>query len=176
VSDLGPIYREEQRFRQRWVWLLVIGPAVLAWWSFVQQIIIGRPLGTTPSPDWVVWLILVSIGIGLPLLFLRLVLVLEVTRESVVIRFQPFARRVIRLSDIERIVVREYSAIKEYGGWGLKGWSREKVAYNVSGSRGVELFLRDGRSVMLGSQRARELAEAIEGQRGRGDPSREAGL
>jgi hypothetical protein len=39
------------------------------------------------------------------------------------------------------------------------------VAYNVSGDRGVELTLRDGRRVMLGSQRPEELAQAIETQR-----------
>jgi hypothetical protein len=36
------------------------------------------------------------------------------------------------------------------------------MAYNVSGNQGVDLTLRDGRRVMLGSQRADELAAAIE--------------
>ena len=62
--------------------------------------------------------------------------------------------------------MRKYSAVKEYGGWGIKGWSQQKVAYNVSGNEGVELTLRDGRRVMLGSQRAPELAQAIESGEG----------
>ena len=35
------------------------------------------------------------------------------------------------------------------------------VAYNVSGDKGVELTLADGRKVMIGSQKAEELALAI---------------
>jgi hypothetical protein len=35
------------------------------------------------------------------------------------------------------------------------------MAYNVRGDRGVQLVLRDGRRVLIGSQRADELAKAI---------------
>jgi hypothetical protein len=166
----GSVYHEEQRFRQRWIWLLVLGTAAIAWWSFIQQVLLDRPFGNKPAPDWGVWLILLPIGVGLPLLFLRMVLVLDVTSEAVVIRYRPLTTRVIDLAETEQVRVREYSAIKEYGGWGLKGWSRNKVAYNVSGNRGVELLLRDGRTVMLGSQHPQELAQAIQGQRRRINP------
>jgi hypothetical protein len=81
------------------------------------------------------------------------------------IHYRPFVRRVIALSDIERVEARKYNPLKEYGGWGIKGWSKTKMAYNVSGNRGAELTLTDGRRVMLGSQRAEELAAAIEAQR-----------
>jgi hypothetical protein len=37
------------------------------------------------------------------------------------------------------------------------------VAYNVRGDQGVELTLRDGRRVLIGTQRATELAAAIAG-------------
>jgi len=56
---------------------------------------------------------------------------------------------------------RTYRAVAEYGGWGVKGWSKRKVAYNVKGDRGVELRLKNGNSVMLGSQRAEDLEAAI---------------
>ncbi len=65
--------------------------------------------------------------------------------------------------------------MKEYGGWGVKGWSKDKMAYNVSGDRGVELTLKDGRRIMLGSQRAEELAGAIEAARGRAGATRPKG-
>jgi hypothetical protein len=35
------------------------------------------------------------------------------------------------------------------------------TAYNAKGDRGVELYLRDGHSLMLGSQRPKELAAAL---------------
>ena len=54
--------------------------------------------------------------------------------------------------------------IREYGGWGIRGF-RSKRAYNVTGDRGVELTLVDGRKVGIGSRRAGELADAIAGAR-----------
>jgi hypothetical protein len=161
------LFREEQRFTQWWLWVLVILPAALAWWPFVQQVIGGQPVGQHPAPSWLVWVIWLAIGIGLPLLFGRVSMVVEVFDDEVLVRYRPFARRTITLAEIERAEPRRYNAVKEYGGWGVKGWSKTKMAYNVSGSRGVELTLADGRSVMLGSQRADELAAAIEAQRRR---------
>ena len=40
---------------------------------------------------------------------------------------------------------------REYGGWGIRGGLRGTKAYNVSGNRGVELMLADGRTVLIGS-------------------------
>lgn len=73
----------------------------------------------------------------------------------------PFTVRHIPLKQVMGARAREYDAIGEYGGWGIKGWSRDKRAYNVSGNEGVEVFLFDSRSVMLGSRRAGELEAAI---------------
>jgi hypothetical protein len=159
------LFHEEQQCRQGWVWLIVLAVAGLTWWTFIRQVVLGHPIGEEPLPDWVAWLVLLIIGVGLPLLFLRLRLIVDVTAEQVVIRFSPLSRRVIPIADIEAANARTYDPIKEYGGWGIKGWSRRSMAYNMSGNRGVELTLRDGRRVMLGSQRADELAQVIERQR-----------
>jgi hypothetical protein len=154
-----------QRFRQRWVWLLVLGAAAGGWWMLLQQVLLGRPVGDNPALDWVVWLLWALIGVGLPLLFLRLKMVLEVKPGLVVIHYRPVTSRVIPCAAIERLEIRTYSPIKEYGGWGIRGWSRKNMAYNVSGNRGVQLTLRDGRRVMLGSPRPEALARAIEAER-----------
>jgi hypothetical protein len=171
TTSQPPLYREEQHFRQWWVWLLVIGAAAVSWWPFIAQVIGGTPVGQNPAPDWAVVVIWLFVGIGLPLLFGLVALVLEVIPDAVIIRYRPFTRRIIPIDQIERVEPREYNAVKEYGGWGVKGWSRQKVAYNVSGGRGAELTLSDGRRVMLGSQRADELALVIAGRlRARGRP------
>jgi hypothetical protein len=73
----------------------------------------------------------------------------------------PFTSRQITFADIEGFEARSYQPVKEYGGWGIKGWSLNRRAYNVSGNQGVELTLRDGHQIMIGSQRSQELASAI---------------
>ena len=109
------------------------------------------------------WLVF---GFGLPLFFLYLRLVVTVTDESIDIHFRPLTRRTIPMADVTQVEARTYAALREYGGWGIRGWGGKR-AYNVSGDRGVELTLADGRKVMIGSQRADDLAQAIAAERGR---------
>jgi hypothetical protein len=57
---------------------------------------------------------------------------------------------------------RTYRPILEYGGWGIRySPFGQGCAYNVSGNRGVQLELADGQRILIGSQRAEELARAI---------------
>jgi hypothetical protein len=81
-----------------------------------------------------------------------------VDSRNITVRYYPLMSREIPLLDIDHFEARQYSALKEYGGWGIRGGSQKK-AYNVYGNEGVELTLRDGSKIMIGSQRA----EALEG-------------
>lgn len=154
-------FREVQRFRQWWIWLLVLGLAALNWYGFIQQIILGQSFGTKPGPDWMIGLLWLLFGIGFPWFFLRLRLIVEVCEDCVYIRYVPLGTCQIPFTEIERFQVRTYRPIAEYGGWGLKGWSRRRIAYSISGNRGVELELDDGRKIMIGSQKPEHLAQAI---------------
>ena len=159
------VYQEVQKMRQvTWIMLIVFGIALLIFWGFVQQIILGEPWGTNPAPDWMMWLLLVAFGFGLPLFFLRLQLVLGVYTDHILIDYRPLTRREIPFSEINQAKARRYDPIREYAGWGIKGWSSQKVAYNVKGKVGVELILHDGRRIMLGSQNAPQLELAIQTQ------------
>lgn len=154
-------FREVQRFGPWWVWPLVLVAAGGAIFAFLTQVVIGPPPDPEPAPGWLLWLLVVLLGVGLPALFLAMRLVVEVHADGIDVRFRPFTHRSIPVTDIVAAQARTYRPVIEYGGWGIKGWTRKKVAYNVSGNQGVELRLRDGRSIMLGSQRFEELETAI---------------
>lgn len=164
-----PLFREEQRFRDIWwVMLLVFGIAAIQWYSFFQQIVFNQPFGNNPASDSLLIIIWLLFGIGLPVFFLILRLVVEVHPEAVVIKFRPLLTRAIPLAEIDGVEVIDYRPLGEFGGWGIRGWGR-RMAYNVRGSRGVELTLIDGRKVVLGSQRPEEMAGVIQAlRRGRG--------
>lgn len=155
------LYREEQQFRQWWVWLILVGSTGLVWWGFYEQILRGRPWGNNPGPDWLVWLMALLFGIGFPLWFWRMKLVVEVTADELRIRLRPFTNRAIPLADITTAAARTYRPLREFGGWGVRGLSRDNRAYNVSGNQGVQLTLRDGRRVLLGSRQPEALAQAL---------------
>lgn len=161
-------YQEEQRFRQPWVWVLVLGIAAIQWWSWIQQILLGQPFGSNPGPDWMVWLIWLLFGIGLPLFFVYLRLVTEVRADGVWLRYVPLTKRMIPFEEIERCEAVEYKPLREYGGWGVRGLGSNR-AYNVSGKEGVRLHLRNGDVVVIGSQRSQDLALAIDLGMNKGD-------
>ena len=63
---------------------------------------------------------------------------------------------------------RTYRPILEYGGWGIRYTMGRGWAYNVSGNQGVQLELASGKRILIGSQRAEELARAIGEAKGQG--------
>ena len=72
----------------------------------------------------------------------------------------PLYRRRIALADIASAEAVTYSPIADYGGWGIKGPSGNS-ALNARGNRGVRLTLRDGKRLLIGSQKPGVLVEAL---------------
>lgn len=154
-------FYEVQRFRQPLLMILVVGLAGLSWYAFITQIIHKTAFGSNPAPDAIVWMIWAIFGLLFPLIFLSLRMTTELMSDGLRIRFVPFYRRSILLGEIQSFEVREYSAIREYGGWGVRFSPKHGTAYNVSGNRGVQLVLISGKRVLIGSQDPERLANAL---------------
>ena len=112
------------------------------------------------------------LGLGLASVVLLLLLLggleTEVRADGLYVRFLPLRRKHrFGWQEIASAEARTYRPIREYGGWGIR-WSTRGKAYNVHGDRGLQLVLADGRRVLIGSQRADELAAAIALARGSG--------
>ena len=159
---------EIQRFRQTWIWVLVLPISlfliILFGYGMVKQLIFGHSWGSRPLSDTALAIIgplWILFGIGLAYLFYSMKLVTEVRSDGLYIRFFPLTHREIPFEDIRRCEVRTYSPIREFGGWGIR-YGRKAKAYNVSGNRGVQLELSNGKRLLIGSQRPEELARAIE--------------
>lgn len=97
--------------------------------------------------------------------FFTLKLNTSVTGEGVEIKTLYVLSRLIRFDDIASAENVQYRPIRDYGGWGIR-FSRNGMAYNMSGDRGVALKLKNGKRVLIGSQRSAELATAINSGRG----------
>lgn len=148
----GPyLFVEQQRFLPRPPSLaLLVGVLAVAVWAATSS----GGLGARESVPLV-------LGVGLALLFHLLQLTVSVGPNETDIRFRPLTRRRVPHSAVRSCEARTYRPIREYGGWGVRrGW-KGGWAYNVRGRRGVQLGLEDGGSILIGSQRAEELAAAI---------------
>jgi hypothetical protein len=163
----GPIYHEVQRFRQVWIWVVVLAIAGLQWYAAAEQLLMQRPFGDNPMPDIPLGVFWFIFGIGLPALFFFCQLVTEVRDDGIYIRFSPFHRtfRRIAFKEVKQCEVRTYRPIREYGGWGIRYRCKGR-AYNVSGARGVQIELLNGNRLLIGSQRAEELSRAIQAKVG----------
>jgi hypothetical protein len=107
----------------------------------------------------------IALALLIPIAVVALTLATElrltVVSGAVRIRFFPLMTRTIEKSAIAGIEARTYRPIREYGGWGIRFGLGGRRAYSISGNRGVELTLMDGKKVMIGSQRADELATVL---------------
>ncbi|WP_049947417.1 hypothetical protein [Candidatus Halobonum tyrrellensis] len=135
-------FREVQRFRQRWLWAVVVGGGLVS-------AVAGGPVG-------------VLVAAALVAFVWSLRLVTEVRDDGLYVRFAPFHRSFRRVpwSAVESVESTRYRPLREYGGWGIR-WRPRAVAFNVSGSRGVFVERPDDRDLLIGSQRPDELATAI---------------
>ena len=153
-----PLFVETQRFLARPLSLVILlGVAAFAIWAVTS-------FGTLRPQEWVPLIV----GVGLLLLFHVLELTVTVRPSETDIRFRPLTRRRIPHVAVRSCEARTYRPLREYGGWGVRrGW-KGGWAYNVRGNRGVQLVLEDGTSILVGSQRADELAAAIQAAAGVG--------
>ena len=147
--DRTVVFREVQRFRQAWVWVLLL---------LVLLALIVPVIGGISGP--LVSLVMVLAGSGLIWLFFVMRLVTEVRADGIYLGFFPFSSQKILYATIVGHRVREYRPIREYGGWGVR-FNRSGRAYTVSGNLGVQLELSNGKGLLIGTQDPDEFLRAI---------------
>lgn len=164
------LFSEEQRFTQKWLWLLIIGATLVSIVPTVVRIcsqeIMGKPWGNNPTETSILLLILlfeILVMGGVVLLIYKMKLKVEIKSDGFWFCFPPLARkwRCIKKEEIASFKVRNYRPVSEYGGWGIKG-SRRNKAYNISGNVGLQLVLKDGRKVLFGTQKSQAIEYAME--------------
>ncbi|MEA3274042.1 MAG: hypothetical protein U9Q81_01820 [Pseudomonadota bacterium] len=169
MNKKGAFFKEEQRFTQWWLWLIlvpiIVGAVIFMVASTYQQLILGEPFGDRPMSNLglvVANLFTLLVGVGLPVAILTTKLAVFVERTQLRVKFSYLANKRVPVSEIASFRVVNYSPIREYGGWGVRySLKGKRWAYNVKGNIGVEIDLADGRKWLIGSQRPEELAEAI---------------
>jgi len=144
---MGTLFEEKQKFTQWWLWVILLSFPIIS---------VG------PFDDNEINVYYVLIGLAIPILFYLFELRIKVNNDGLHYQFSPFHLKfhTIKMDEIESFKAMEYSPLKEYGGWGIKYGFKGK-AYNVSGNKGVKVFLKNGANIMFGSQKHKELAKAL---------------
>lgn len=156
---MDTLFIEKQRFTQWWLWLLLMVVNILVLNSFVKQIIFGEVVGSRPAPDAVLFIITL-LPIGITILFYKVRLVTIITSENISFQFTPFKKSSIKWNEIKTAQIRTYNSLREYGGWGYR-IGRNGIAYNIIGNKGLQLELKNGRKILIGTQKAEELQRVL---------------
>lgn len=155
-----PLFQEVQRFRHWFFYVPLLIVTGIVWWLFVEQIILGHARGTQPIPDLAAWILAILFGFGFPVFALVVRMITEVRPAFLWVRLVPFGSKRVPMRDIESAQTREYSPLREFGGWGIRT-TRNGRAYNAYGNTGVQLVLTDGSRVLIGTQKPEELLAAL---------------
>ena len=84
----------------------------------------------------------------------------EQTRVFMHLGVVPLVRRSVPFSEIVSLESVRYQPLREFGGWGVRGWGKRK-AWSARGNQAVALTLEDDRLLLIGSDHPRRLEERI---------------
>jgi Family of unknown function (DUF6141) len=158
------IYREVQKFRQWWIMMILLLSLGIWLWGIVQQLVYKIPFGNHPITD--LGLILIGIIVLIPVLvFLWIKMITEIRTDGIYYKMHPLMGfKKIAASEIKNWEVKEYSPLKEFGGWGIR-FSTKKgggKAINVKGKHGLQLELNSGKKILIGSQDPEKIKAAMQ--------------
>lgn len=156
-------FYERQSKKQWWMYVLFIALDLLFIFGSVQQIIFRIPFGNKPMSD--VGLLITTILFVFFSIFMIFVLTLHtyINDEGVFVKYFPFQFR-YKLYDWNTICtsyVRKYNPLLEYGGWGIRIGSKATKAYAVSGNMGLQLILKNGKKVLIGTNKPDDLETVL---------------
>lgn len=157
------IFSEKQRFNQWWLWTIMMIPLGTIVFTFFRTTVnSGRSGISVGMIENLLWE-----GLPLCLVFafiLSISLTTQIKEDGIYVRLFPIHFKFLFFpwEQLEKVYVRKYAPIKEYGGWGLRwGIFGSGKAYNIRGNKGLQLVLKDGEKLLIGTQRPEVLANTL---------------
>ena len=157
------VFTEYQRFTQPLILIALsiafIVASVLTFedWNSVEPSNIGEQIFFLRA------IIIISLVV---VLFIFMKLETRVDEKGIYYQFFPFSfkLKLIPWNTIHKCHLRKYNAIFEYGGWGLKFSFSGKngKAFTTKGSIGLQLILKNGKKILIGTQKKEELQRTLD--------------
>jgi len=156
------VYIEEQKFSQPLVFvglsiaLIVSIFAVINDWQIIKELSTIKKIGAL-SGVIIVFLVI--------LLFINLKLKTRIDENGINYQFYPYHQsyKLIPWIKISKLFIRNYDAISEYGGWGMKFnfFKKKGKALTTKGNIGLQLHLTNGKKLLIGTQKKEELQRVL---------------
>jgi hypothetical protein len=165
------LFKEEQRFSQwrlGFVLLLSFSAFIPFLYGVYSQEILNKPYGENPmsiSGLIITGSFFVLIMTLVFYFFTQARLKTRITYDGIGIAFPPIMKKWKNYApkEIEKYEVRLYKPFREFGGHGMKGKKRKfGQSYTMSGKVGLQLYLKNGRKILVGTQRKQAIEYAME--------------
>lgn len=155
----GIHFNEMQRFNLSWKWFFFIVIYSLMFWALIQQFSEDFDLAAVIS---IVFSLCIIIFFNIVIIIMKLETSIDDIRISY--QFKPFhiKAREIKWDEISEFYIRDYRPFKEYGGYGLQRRIKKGRSFTVSGNKGLQLVLKGGEKILIGTQKPKELKLIIE--------------
>lgn len=149
-------YKETQEIKHVWLWI-----GLIVTFLFVFILLIELATTKTIRPDSIA--IFSSISALMTLFFKTMRLTTVIDEFNVSYKLSPFHLTFHKIPWmlIERCEVRTYNPMGEYGGWGLKYGLKSGKAVNLSGNKGLQLYLKTGKKILIGTQQPERLEQYL---------------
>lgn len=141
----------ERQYAPLLIWIVLVGMTAVA---FVVEALFEQPPGGSVALGLAVSTVVVLALFGR--------MTTDVRPDGLVVTygFVPVYRKRFRYEDIADLRPERYRPLREFGGWGIRGWGNHR-ALSIKGDLGLRLYLRSGQVWMLGSSDPEALARAV---------------
>jgi len=150
-------YNEIQKFNSPWVWVFITIAVLGGIFALTMPVPQEDQLPLIPK------LFIISLLIIVVIIFMFGYLkTVIIDREGINIEMRILFKfgKIIRWDEIESVKVDKYRPILQFGGWGYRiGY--KAVAYNCRGNDGLIISLKNGRKIVVGTQKPDELKKFL---------------
>ncbi len=150
-------FKEEQKFTQWWLWVILIGVGMIPIFGLYKQIVLGEKFGNNPMSD--VGLVFFAFFVfSLLALFYFMRLKTEIDRNGIKMSFFPFVKKNVNWNDVKSAKVVNYGFV---GGWGIRGSIKYGTVYTMKGAMGLAIDLKNGKKFLIGTQKEAEIEKVV---------------
>ena len=140
-------YNESQNFMSNWLIILLIILFGVEFYDVYENYQIKHSVEFGVS-FWIFLAVLLS------LILVRLKVAID--DDGIAVKFFPFVlQKKWNWDSLESAHIVQYS-LMDYGGWGYR-ISKKGIAYTTKGKYGIQLVLKDGKQILIGTQQPKEV-------------------
>lgn len=159
------LFHEEQRFKQWWLWLIIVFTLLAIIVPLVNAITEEQAqLNSSDTARLIIYgalAVLLLTTVLIVMLFIKLKT--KITGNGIYVTYFPFVRKWKKfpVQEINKYEIRRYRAMLEYGGYGMKKRRKAGEAYSISGKIGLQLYLKNGKKILIGTQKKQAIEYAM---------------